>query len=425
MNIDSRAAGVRVGLLNDAGDRAAVPAGLEGRVLSLSYEDTEARADKVELELDNRDMSLFDREELLGGALLELSWGYRGKMSAPRRVIVQRVKGFDVLTLEGYALSLLLHRHERTRRFENVRASDIATTVATESGFGSLSQIEPTRMPLDFVNQAGETDAALLRRLAKREGYVFYVDDTGFHFHPERLEAAPTHVLGWRTEGDVRVMSVRVESDVMRRVGKVSVKTRDPLTRSTQEASATGDNTNRTTLGEGVAVVDPETGAVSMQVRNASEAVRVGSQADATTEAADRFRQAERPTVKLSVQTVGDPTLRAKTVVELRGLPALFAGKYYVREVRHSLGESGYVCDLKLVRDALGRRAGSELRAQGGDRNRAEKRKDGELTSVRIVDPETGASRIEYRREGRPLGGEDPEAMMSVPGAGEDGRQAS
>ncbi len=78
---------------------------------------------------------------------------------------------------------------------------------------------------------------------------MFYVDDTGFHFHRERMEAAPTHVLGWRTAGDVRVLSVRVESDVMPRVGKVSVRARDPMTRSTNEASATSDTAKRTTLG--------------------------------------------------------------------------------------------------------------------------------------------------------------------------------
>ncbi len=65
--------------------------------------------------------------------------------------------------------------------------------------------------------------------------------------------------------------------------------------------------------------MDPETGAISMEVRNASEAVRAGTGPDAAAEAEDRFRRAERPTAKLSVQVVGDPTLRAKTLVELRG----------------------------------------------------------------------------------------------------------
>jgi hypothetical protein len=32
------------------------------------------------------------------------------------------------------------------------------------------------------------------------------------------------------------------------------------------------------------------------------------------------------------------------------------------------------------------------------------------MTQVEVVDPETGATRIEYRRDGRPVGAGDPEA---------------
>jgi phage protein D len=412
--MDRRAAGVRVGLLADVKAREATSAGLEGRVLSLTYEDTEVKADKVTLELDNRDLRLFDREDLLGGALLEVSWGYRGAMAPPRRVVVQKVKGFEVLTLEAHALSVLLHREERTRRFEHQRASDIAQAIAEEHGFrGALAVIEPTARIHELLNQAAETDAAFLRRLANREGYVFYVDDTGFHFHTENLRPAPTLVLGWRTASDVAVTSISVENDVMRRVGKMSVRGRDPLTRTTLEGGANSDTAERTTLGEGVAVVDPETGALSMEMRNASEAVRTNTTGDPQQEANSRFKRAERPTLKLSVDTLGEPTLRAKTLVELRGLPTLLSGKYYVREVRHSVNAEGYVCSLKLVRDALGRRAASALRRQGGDPNRAKKKTDGALTPVLVVDPETGATRREYRRDGRALGGEDPEARLS------------
>jgi phage protein D len=412
--MDRRAAGVRVGILADVSTREAESAGLEGRVLSLRYEDAEAKADRLALELDNRDMSLFEREDLLGGALLEVSWGYRGAMAPPRRVVVQKVTGFEVLTVEAYALSVLMHRQERTRRFESQRASDVANLLAREHGFAdAFATIESTERIHDVINQAAETDAALLRRLARREGFAFYVDDTGFHFHREDLRQAPTHTLGWRTSADVLVSSLRVESDVMRRVGKMSVRGRDPLNRATQEGAANSDTAARTTLGQGVAVIDPETGALSMEVRNASEAIRVETTGDAQREAGSRFKEAERPTVKLSVETLGEPTLRAKTLVELRGLPPLLGGKYYVTEVRHTLDDQGYVCALKLVRDALGRRAGSALRPQGGEPNRAEKRTDGALTPVRHIDPETGAMRTEYRRDGRALGGEDPEAIIS------------
>ncbi len=37
------------------------------------------------------------------------------------------------------------------------------------------------------------------------------------------------------------------------------------------------------------------------------------------------------------------------------------------------------------------------------------------MTEVEVIDPASGASHVEYRRDGRAIGAEDPEAGMSVP----------
>ncbi|MCA9557606.1 MAG: late control protein D, partial [Myxococcales bacterium] len=69
----------------------------------------------------------------------------------------------------------------------------------------------------------------------------------------------------------------------------------------------------------------------------------------------------------------------------------------------------------KLTRDGQGQRARRLAREQRGERNTSRARTDGELTQVEVVNPESGATHIEYRRDGRPIGAEDPEAQMSVP----------
>jgi len=118
----------------------------------------------------------------------------------------------------------------------------------------------------DVINQAAETDARLLRRLANREGFELYVDDGGFHFHERRQSAAPTHVFTWYADphrGDV--LSINVESELSRRVGRVTVRGRDPLTRSTIEQSANNSTATRETLAEVIEVVDPETGVTTLE----------------------------------------------------------------------------------------------------------------------------------------------------------------
>ena len=417
--IDRSAPGVRITLLPDERAASGEPLDLGDRIIGFTFEDAERKADKVSLQLDNFDLSLFDRENLMGGAALEVSWGYPGNMAVPRRVVVKKLKGFTTLTIEGQATSVLLNREAKTRSWENVTRAEVARQVAEEHGHeGEFIDVDDTEEVFDVINQSGETDARFLRRLAAREEFEFYVDDGGFHFHERRQDAAPTHVFTWFADpGRGDVLSVNVESDLVKRAGRVTVRGRDPMQRTTIESSASNDTAVRSTLAEVVEVVDPETGSTSLETRNATASVHPTSattEGRARRESAARFRRAERATVKMSMRVVGDPTLHAKSIVELRGVSGLLSGKYYVTDVKHVVSSSGYTCDLKLTRDGQGQRARQLAREQRGERNTSRPRTDGELTQVEAVDPETGATRIEYRRDGRRIGHEDPEAGMSV-----------
>jgi len=418
--VDRSAPGVRVTLLADERAASGEPLDLGDRIIGFTFEDAERKADKMSLQLDNFDLSLLDRDDLLGGATLEVSWGYPGNMAVPRRVVVKKLKGFTALTVEGQATSVLMNREAKTRSWADVTRAEVARQIAEEHGYeGQLVNVEDTKEVFDVINQAGETDARFLRRLAAREEFEFYVDDGGFHFHERRQEAPPTHVFTWYSDpGRGDVLSVNVESDLVKRAGRVTVRGRDPIRRAIIESSTSNDTADRSTLGEVVEVVDPETGETSLETRNATASVQATSastEGRARRESAARFRRAERATVKLAMRVVGDPTLHAKSIVEVRGISGLLSGKYYVTEVKHVVSSSGYTCDLKLTRDGQGRRARRLAREQRGERNTSRARTDGQMTQVEVVDPETGETRVEYRRDGRPIGAEDPEAGMSVP----------
>jgi len=426
--IDRSAPGVRVTVLRDERAPAGEPVDLRGRILSFTYEDSEKKADKVTLELDNFDLSLFEREELMGGSLLEVSWGYPGNMAPPRRVVVKKLKGFATLTVEGQALSVLMNRTARTRVFENRTRGEVAFEVAREYGYEGLHAVVTTDGErMDVIAQSAETDAAFLRRLALKDGREFWVDDTGFHFHERRQDAAPTHVFTWHADpGRGDVLSVNVESDLGRRAGRVTVKGRDPKKKTTIEAIATAETVERTTLAEVVEVWDDTTGesqyifndpaaqqssapafapeseleGVSvLDSRNATQSVHASSaqtQEQAQREADARFRRAEGGAVKLSLQVVGDPSIRAKAVVKVRGISRMLSGSYYVKEAKHTINGSGYVCDLKLTRDGMShvaRGAGAKAKEQGGERNRGETREPGQPEVVEVWDDTTGESR--------------------------------
>ena len=269
-----------------------------------------------------------------------------------------------------------MNREARTRCWENVTRADVARAIAQEHGYeGSFVDIDDTEEVFDVINQTAETDARFLRRLASREEFEFSLTRAAALPRAATAHRAE-HVFTWYADqGRGDVISINVESDLMRRAGRVTARGRDPMERRTVEASASNENAERATLSETIEVVDPETGDTEIQQRNATANVRPTS---ATTErrvrreAAARHRRAERATIKLSMQVVGDPTLQAGTVVEVRGISSLLSGRYYADEVKHTISSSGYTCDLKLTKDGTGRRSRRRAQPQRGERNRSE-----------------------------------------------------
>jgi hypothetical protein len=81
------------------------------------------------------------------------------------------------------------------------------------------------------------------------------------------------------------------------------------------------------------------------------------------------FGQGEQGQVTAEATTVGLPGLRAKTIIEIRGVGRKCSGLYYVESVRHRIDGSGYRCELALRRNAVGRIAGAPAPAARGTRN--------------------------------------------------------
>ncbi len=168
--LDRSAPGVRLTLLASERVPSGQPLDLTGRLLSFTYEDSASKADQVSLQLDNFDLALFEREELVGGSVFEVSWGYPGHMAPPRRVVLKKLKGFQTLTVEGLG-------HQRADEPRGPRRAPGRTRLAPKwLGRWPLSTatrapslvIEDTREVFDVINQAAETDARFLRRLASR-----------------------------------------------------------------------------------------------------------------------------------------------------------------------------------------------------------------------------------------------------------------
>ena len=102
---------------------------------------------------------------------------------------------------------------------------------------------------------------------------------------------------------------------------------------------------------------------------------------------------AELRQVEADAATIGIPQLRAKKNVEIKGVGRKFSGIYYCHSVRHSISGAGYLCELKLKKNALGKGAGDKSAESQGKPNdkEAPPTPQNEPPAMVTIDADSGA----------------------------------
>jgi len=365
------------------------------RVLNFEYTDSERRADSLKLTIDNFDLSMFDDPAWKKGNAILVRWGYPGRMAPERRCIITKITGALTLTVEARAESVLMNMQTRNRLFEGMSRSSVAAAIAEENGYGiDARTIEDTEVVLANIQQARLTDAQFLTRLAREEGFEWFVDFDGFHFHSRHTDQAPLRVFTYYTDSGMgEILSFNIENDITARPGRIRRRGRNSITGQDVEGEAgtstegdgaasarreslaqgeseeeadykarlatakASDGPRRTALTHVIEIVDQDTGSSRVEKRVAQEDIApdAGVDQDALTRrAAGLHRRHQQTAVKLTFEAVGDPLLLAKTVIDMRGLGRRLSVLYYVKEVIHKNGPGSYTMSVKAVSDGSG-----------------------------------------------------------------------
>lgn len=378
------------------------PIDLSNRVLRFTYEDRDDAVDKVTVQLANPDLVLLDRHDVLGGAVWQVSWGLGGEMTRPRAMSVRTVRGVEVLTVEGHARHIALDQVARSRTFHGQTRSQVMQQVAAEHGYqGLFAQIADTEERFETIHQVAETDARFLRRLARLEDFLFSLDDERLVIGPASSLLEPARVFHWRpgrSDGDVKALNV--ESNLALIVGKVELRGRDPKEKKTVTATATRTPDEQRGLDGFFDRISGETGRTRVEERTAppgtatlTQPTTVTSPAGAQRKASARLRRLDADAVKVTMQVLGDATLRTRQVVELRGASRRLSGRYLVRAVKHQISAEGYVVELTARRFVGGEGAtvpppGTPPPASSTDAQTPPAARP--PTPIDLIDPETG-----------------------------------
>jgi hypothetical protein len=262
--------------------------------------------------------------------------------------------GASTLTVSGRDLGARMDLDERNEPFRNQPDGVIALGVlAPYAQYGVAPVATPTtNVPIETqrVPRQAETDLAFLRRLAQRNGFVFYVEPVGFgaaaaYWGPENraAELQPALTVGMGPHGNVR--GIHFTRDALAPVG-VEGSFIEPITGMTlpipalpslkiPPLSAFPAPVYRTRVTRDAAQRSAADAAQGMmaEMTNAPDAMRASGQLDA-------------------VRYGG--VLKARRLVGVRGVGFTHNGPYYVDSVSHSITVGSFTTSFSLKREGTG-----------------------------------------------------------------------
>lgn len=348
------------------------------RVVSLQFEDNEQKSDKLTLVVDNFDLSQFDDPLFERGNIIEFTYGYADALAPIREAVIRSVKGGAQLTIEAHGKDVIMDRVKRRQAWTNITRSGVVQEIAERNGYPVEQQaIEETEVVYETLVQPNLTDAQFLRKLARKQGFEFFVDYDGLHWHKRNVEQAPIReVIYYVDPGHGDVLSFNVENDLTRKPARIRIKGTNPSTGeqfSVHADSATEtdrDVLQPTTVTEDLLFIDPVSGArrdgerevtVSPGITEQPIAyeqdvvVPVLTKEEAQVEASHRYRKAQQRSVKLTLTLVGDALLLGKSVIQCTGFGKAVSGRYYVQQVVHMISSGGpYTMTSKCITDGFG-----------------------------------------------------------------------
>jgi hypothetical protein len=267
----------------------------------------------------------------------------------------------STLTVTGEDISILMDKTEVSEPHPNLPDSGAITTIIsryTTNGIlpevvvPTLEEVTPEtdRTPI----QRG-TDLKYLKDLAARYSHVFYIEPseiplfTTAYWGPPKILAMAQKPLSFNLGSSTNVENInfqynalrprQIRGYVMDRISGMEIpivtvsSIRPPL--SAQPAIIANQSHTQTRQ------ITPEGGSSALQAQN-----------QAQTETEDSVNVVN-VTGDLDALKYGD-VLRARTIVELRGVGFSHDGRYYVKSVTHKIEPGSYKQNFTLTREGLG-----------------------------------------------------------------------
>jgi hypothetical protein len=257
------------------------------------------------------------------------------------------------LILHGGDAGLLMDREAKSVVWADVTDSDAVATIL--SGYGLTPDVETTGAGHYEDKHAliqRDTDYAFIKRLARRNGFLFWIDcdaagaETA-HFKRPPLDGEAVLELIINL-ADANIQSLEIEWDVER-----------PTSAGARQVDLSGITD---ISGDVASPPSPPLGTSSLQQITGD--VRSLFVSAPTDDAGDLIVRAEAAVIEAqwfvsahcvtSFAKLGDRVVSPGQIVNVRGAGSRHSGKYLVSSVKHRIDEANHRMEIDLVRNAWG-----------------------------------------------------------------------
>lgn len=303
------------------------------------------------------DSKLLDPES---GEDVEIRLGYAGeagKSSQP--LITGRItalnpsfpsSGTPSLSVQGLDHTFLLQKSiaGKNKTYLDKSYTDVVKEIAKAGNLGGAKIEQIAIKPCEtIVQNADESDYDFVKRLAERIGYEFFVRNKEIYFRKPMDGTEEVLSLSWGRE----ILSFSPRMSTAKVVSKFTVRghnQKDPSKPIVGVATLSDLGFKEPGARSGA-----ESAGSEQSEANKSD-IPVCSEEDAKNLARAFLQKANNSLIEGSCECIGIPETRAGTNVKIEGVGKRFSGRYYIKSVKHSIGDGGYTMSLNLRRGGSG-----------------------------------------------------------------------
>jgi phage protein D/phage baseplate assembly protein gpV len=320
------------------------------------------------------------------------------------------------LFARGYDKCHRLNREKKTRSFNQVTDSDIASSIAREAGL--RTSVDTTREVHEYVLQDNQTDWEFLWERAKRIGFRVFVEGEELHFR-SAPQSTETPVLEW----GVNLIEFNPRLNTSRQVGEVIVRGWDPIQKQEIVGRATTPQ-HTPEIGEQGQGGETAQRAFGVAGTEVIEDRPVATQAEADALAQSVCDELGHGFITAEGVCAGNPGVQAGAMVEVRNVGTRFGGRYRVNHALHRYDADGYTTEFSIgggrgntLAELLAPRRGRSRSPMVGtvtDNNDPQ-----DLGRVRVRLPSRGGQELGWARLVSPGGGSE-RGFMWPPEVGDE-----